>query len=152
MITCNGLSFTLQFESLVLPMQKPTSEPGRKGSKFEAMKKQLEQNFENMEAVRMEWRKTHRGSVNWARKLDVEAVLEQNGMQAVSTGQGESSKDSKATENLQRRVFKRGPRPEKERKCKRWLIDQDILQGLLEQSVPTTNDTTSLEHQSTDET
>merc|ERR1719234_2687968 len=116
------------------------------------MNKTLDQNLENVEEVRMEWRKAHRGSVNWARKLDVEAVLEQNGMQEASTGQGESSKVSQTTENLQRRLFKTGPRPEKERKCKRWLIDQDILQDLLEQSVPTTNDTTSLEHQSTDET
>jgi len=92
----------------------------------------------------------HRGSVNWARKLDVEAVIERNGMQEVSTGQDESSKVSKTTVNLQRRVFKKGPRPEKERKCKRWLIDQDILQDLLEQSVPTTNDTASLGHQFTE--
>merc|ERR1711971_822623 len=58
--------------------------------------------------------------------------------------------DNKTTDNLQRRLFRKGPRPEKERKCKRWLIDQDILQDLLEQSVPTTNDTASLEHQSTE--
>merc|ERR1711971_1138466 len=60
--------------------------------------------------------------------------------------------DNKTTDNLQRRLFRKGPRPEKERKCKRWLIDQDILQDLLEQSVPTTNDTALLEHQSTEET
>ena len=149
MVTCNGLSFTLQFESPMLPMQKPPLELRRKAVEFEAIKNKLGQKLENMEEVRMEWRKTHRGSVNWARKLDVEAVLEQNGVQDVSTGQDEQAKVGE-TENLQRRVFKKGPRPEKERKCKRWLIDQDILQDLLEQSIPTTNDTASLGHQSTE--
>merc|ERR1712004_497877 len=27
-------------------------------------------------------------------------------------------------------------RPEKERRCERWLIDQDLLQGLLKQTIP----------------
>merc|ERR1712108_9485 len=105
---------------------------------------------EQIEEVRMEWRKAHRGSINWARKLDVEAVLEQNGMQEVFTGEDKSSKVSKPTENLQRRLFKKGPRPEKERKCKRWLLDQDILEDLLEQSVPTTDNTATLGHQFTE--
>merc|ERR1712018_456724 len=75
--------------------------------------------------MKMEWRKTHRGSANWARKLDVETVLEQE----ISAGE--------STENLRRGVFAKGPRPEKERRCQRWLIDQHILQDLLQQSVPT---------------
>ena len=42
-------------------------------------------------------------------------------------------------------MFGKGPRPERGRKCKRWLIDQHILQDLLKQSVPTT-----LSHHSTE--
>ena len=136
-VTSNGLSFTLQFESQVVSMQqKATLELGRNG--IETTKRMLKPDLKHMEEVKMEWRKTHRGSVNWARKLDVETVLEQNSMQEVSTEEDKSPKVSKPTENLQRRVFEKGPRPEKERKCKRWLIDEHILQDLLKQSVPTT--------------
>ena len=148
-VTSNGLSLTIQFESQVLPMQKPTLELGRKCVEFEATKRNLEQNMEQMEEVRMEWRKAHRGSVNWARKLDVEAVLEQNSVQEVFSVEDELSKVSKPADNLPRRLFKKGPRPERERKCKRWLIDQDILKDLLEQSIPTASNTTSLGHQFT---
>jgi len=123
-VTCNGLSFILQFESHVVPKHKLTWEPERNGK--ETMNKNP--NLKHMEEMKMEWRKTHRGSVNWARKLDVETVLEQ---------QVSASQISKPTENLQRRVFEKGPRPGKERRCKRWLIDQHILQDLLQQSVPT---------------
>lgn len=142
-VTSNGLSFTLQFESQLVPMQKPTLELRRNG--IETTKKILEPDLKHTEELKIEWRKTHRGSVNWARKLDVETILEQNSMQEVSTGEDKSSKVSKPAENLQRRVFGKGPRPERGRKCKRWLIDQHILQDLLKQSVPTT-----LSHHSTE--
>lgn len=139
-VASNGLSFTLQFESQVVSTQKPTLELGTDG--VETMKKNLEPYLRHMEDVKMEWRKTHRGSVNWARKLDVETVLEQKSIHEVSTGEGESSEVGKPAESLQRRVFYKGARPEKERKCKRWLIDQHILQNLLQQSVPTTLEST----------
>ena len=154
----NGQSFMLQFETQEFP---------KLGEKYELSKTE-EHKLENMEDARIEWRKTHRGTVNWARKLDVEAVLEQNEMHGVddSAEEDESLKALEETENCESRQAKEREkiqkklrmikakclnRPVKERTCKRWLIDQDILKGLLKQAIPTTGDEVTLGHQPKDD-
>ena len=130
LVTPRGLSFMLQFETL--SGENLVQENAREGPV--AKRRRFDRNqMEYMEEVKPEWRKAHRGAVNWARKLEVEATLEQEASPDLSAAGNVSTED---VERTPRKVFKQGRRPEKERRCERWLIDQDLLQDLLKQTIP----------------
>merc|ERR1712004_666727 len=131
LVSTRGLSFMLQFETL--SGENLVQENAREGPV--AKRRRFDRNqMEYMEEVKPEWRRAHRGAVNWARKLEVEATLQQEASPDLSAVGNVSTEED--VEKTPRKVFKQGRRPEKERRCERWLIDKDLLQGLLKQTIP----------------
>merc|ERR1712223_1002699 len=101
LVTTKGLSFMLQFETL--SGENLVQENAREGPV--AKRRRFDRNqIEDMEEVKPEWRKAHRGAVNWARKLEVEATLEQEASPDLSAACNVSTEED--VERTPRKVFK----------------------------------------------